>query len=866
MAKGQKLPRAHSTANHTLPLLWCVEANQGGKRLEDADLLQLFCERSDTLAFAQLVQRYSQLVWRVCYQVLGHYQDAEDAFQATFLVLATQASRIRKPEQLGDWLHGVALRISWKARIMRRRRKLRETQAARCTEATVAPGVSDADSQALIHRELARLPAHYRTVLVLCDLQALSRREAAKKLGIAEGTVASRLARGRQLLARRLRRAGWAVATGVFLAPVQDLLASFQPKLIPTTLELVHAVLSGHADHLAKTPAYLLANQVLRSLAMARVGMWAAIITVIVSAITAGALGLARIYASGAPSASTSLEALPPANGEGTATTSRASSSGGILNAAHNQAPAHIPVTDQEETPPAQKNDQDAAEPSNNREVQVAQAGPGGDKAPHAPKVADRPTDRWSHRRNWENVEVPVAVAIAPTGDYFAVADGYGYVKLYKFQEDKPQTVREPRKAPREPPQAPAPPGAAPLFNAPVKYVSREERIWDIAFSKSGTLLAVACGMRQQSPRVEVFSLQRKGDKDEWRLDQVIPLEAKYEPRRVAFTPDGKALIVGGFGRVLASYEVGSGKPLRDWAGLLPRKELGEIRDLQVSSSGKYLAVTVLWQPSVRNLGKPGGRAGIGGIGNVGGGFEQPFSTSLVLLDLEKGERRWFQDSQGKISPVKGQLAVFERVAISQDESLLACTRMDAQAVVFDLPSGKKLQQFDAGESPGNPQAPGFFAPGIGGGGFGPGPMPRSVGGSFSPDYWTLTTTTPLVFFDPATDRLVTWDFLLPGLGGAPRLWDVKSGKAIGQWDVSLTLRMAIGGTVAPITTGVLGGQTGRFLITVEPQPAGGVLGGGGFLGGGIVGVPGQPGQTEEEMVHGFPAVIRLYAREDSLK
>ncbi|MCS7015647.1 MAG: sigma-70 family RNA polymerase sigma factor [Gemmatales bacterium] len=850
-----------------------VEERPTSSLSADADLLQRFTEQADTLAFAQLVQKYARLVWRICYRVLGHHQDAEDAFQATFLILATQARTIRKPEQLADWLHGVALRISWKARTMRQRRRRREAEAARWASDQSSTDVADGDAQALVHRELSKLPQHFRTVLVLCDLQGLTRQQAAQQLGLPEGTIASRLARGRALLARRLRQAGLPVAAGLLAVPIQDALAQVRPHVISATLELAGAMLAGKTASYAGSTAYILAQNLLRSLTMMRVGLWTMVAMAVLTSAMITALGWATLLAQG-----DSQGFAPPPPDE------VVSPSQQQADAADRDRPSHAQqqngASDVQTAKPAEpRNDAALSEVPQEQatEYQLAQ-GPQQREPVAAPakaegKPAAAPADRWTHRQRWENVEVPVAVAMAPAGDYFALADAYGYVKLYSLKEEKPRTVREPRKEPRDLVQ-PVPPGGGGAIlpfgaGAQVKVVSREERIWDLAFSPSGTLLAVACGAREQQPRVEVFSLQRQQDKDEWKLHQQVVLEGKYEPRRVAFSPDGKQLFVGGFGRVLASYDVASGKLLRDWTPLLPRKELGEVRDLQVSPSGKYLAVTVLWQPPLpKNLGQPGGRAGVG-IG-AGPALETALRTSLVVFDLEKGERRWFQETTGKTSPFQPQLAVYERVALSSDESLIAAMRMDAHVVVMELHSGKVLSRFRIGEDrflqAGQPNVPGGKPPaGVGIGGAVGGALPRSVGMAASPDYWELTTSTPLVFFDPPSGRLVTWDYYMPGLAASPRLWDAKTGKPLGQWDVALQLR--IGGNLAPKTIGMLGGETGRFIIVVEPQPAGGgVFGGGGFFGGGNLGPAAQPGQTNEDQVMVFPAVVHLYTREDSLK
>jgi RNA polymerase sigma-70 factor (ECF subfamily) len=144
------------------------------------------------------------MVLAVCRRVLRHAQDAEDAFQATFLVLARKASSLRSRELLGHWLYGIAYRTALKARAMNLRRRTRESQA----RLRSCPEPADGDSEELLARldaEISRLPEKYRVPVVLCELQGKSRKDVACLLGLPEGTVSSRLANARKLLARRLK-------------------------------------------------------------------------------------------------------------------------------------------------------------------------------------------------------------------------------------------------------------------------------------------------------------------------------------------------------------------------------------------------------------------------------------------------------------------------------------------------------------------------------------------------------------------------------------------------------------------------------------------------------------------------------------
>src|SRR5262245_56233695 len=169
----------------------------------DGELLEQFLAARDGAAFEVLVRRHGPMVLGVCRRVLGNEHDAEDAFQATFLVLARRGDAVRPASKVGSWLYGVAYRTALEARRMAARRRRKEACAVPRSEA--APDAAD-DLRPVLDRELSGLPDRYRAPLVLCDLEGSTRKEAARRLGWAEGTVSSRLSRGRQLLARRLRR------------------------------------------------------------------------------------------------------------------------------------------------------------------------------------------------------------------------------------------------------------------------------------------------------------------------------------------------------------------------------------------------------------------------------------------------------------------------------------------------------------------------------------------------------------------------------------------------------------------------------------------------------------------------------------
>ncbi|MBX9583076.1 MAG: sigma-70 family RNA polymerase sigma factor, partial [Gemmataceae bacterium] len=169
----------------------------------DRDLLARFAQDRDEDAFAELVRRHGPMVLAVARRVTGSPEDAEDAFQAAFLVLARRAGQVGRPDLLGNWLYGVAYRTALEARKARRRVKEQAVPDAPEPAAPDDPPAAHdpADLRRVIDEELAALPEKYRAAVVLCELQGLGRREAAARLGVPEGTLSSRLAHARKLLA-----------------------------------------------------------------------------------------------------------------------------------------------------------------------------------------------------------------------------------------------------------------------------------------------------------------------------------------------------------------------------------------------------------------------------------------------------------------------------------------------------------------------------------------------------------------------------------------------------------------------------------------------------------------------------------------
>jgi RNA polymerase sigma factor (sigma-70 family) len=205
--------------------------------LTDAELLGAFVVRRDAAAFATLVHRHGSMVFGVCRRVLGNSNDAEDAFQATFLVLVRRAAAVAPRERVASWLFGVAYKTARAARRMLARHRAREKQVSRLPDAVTDMPQTQRDLKQVLDRELSSLPDKLRLPIVLCDLEGRTVREAARELGTPVGTLSNRLAAGRQRLGQRLTRRGIAIAAGVTGLLYQEAAAQAPARLIANTLQ-----------------------------------------------------------------------------------------------------------------------------------------------------------------------------------------------------------------------------------------------------------------------------------------------------------------------------------------------------------------------------------------------------------------------------------------------------------------------------------------------------------------------------------------------------------------------------------------------------------------------------------------------------
>ena len=216
--------------------------------MSDAQLLDDFVTRQDEASFEVLVWRHGSMVLSVCQRVLHDSHEAEDAFQATFLVFARKAGSVGKSEALGSWLYKVAFRVALRLRARLAQRGGRDEPVDDLPAREVADEVLWRDLRPVLDEEIDRLPEKYRAPFVLCHLEGHTNEEAAELLGCPKGTILSRLARGRERLRDRLTRRGLALSAGALtLALSQNAAAAVPAVLVSSTVEAAILFAAGKA-------------------------------------------------------------------------------------------------------------------------------------------------------------------------------------------------------------------------------------------------------------------------------------------------------------------------------------------------------------------------------------------------------------------------------------------------------------------------------------------------------------------------------------------------------------------------------------------------------------------------------------------
>jgi RNA polymerase sigma-70 factor (ECF subfamily) len=281
-----------SPTNRLLQPFYRMALLRDGAGLSDEELLEGFIAHREGAYFEALVRRHGPMVLGVCRRVLRDCHDAEDAFQAAFLVLAQRAVSIVPRQLVGNWLHGVAYRTALEARRRGARRRAREKQVNDMPHPRVEEPPAWQALLPLLDRELDRLPAKYRAAVVLCHLEGRTRKEAASQLGLPVGTLSGRLTTAMRLLARHMRRHGLALSgTALATALLPSVASASVPAaLLAETIKATPLAVAGQAIAPVAVSAEVaaLTKGVLKSMLLAKLKL-ATVVLLTLAALGGGA-------------------------------------------------------------------------------------------------------------------------------------------------------------------------------------------------------------------------------------------------------------------------------------------------------------------------------------------------------------------------------------------------------------------------------------------------------------------------------------------------------------------------------------------------------------------------------------------------
>ena len=640
---------AQASLNPILRYLRRLSGAQESGQLSDAQLLERFVTRRDEAAFEVLVWRYGPLVLGVCRRVLRREQDAEDAFQATFLALVRRAGTIGKGASVGSWLYKVAYRVALRAR----QRSAKQPARAPLTEDVPAPDAGHealwCDLRPILDEEVSRLPRKYRETVVLCYLEGKTNAEAARVLGCPRGTVVSRLASARERLRVRLARRGVTVSSGLLALLMAARASALSPALVNTTLK---AVLS--AGVVSAEIAWL-TEGVLRAMFLSKL-----MTAVGVLALSLGGAGLGAWYLKAAPPEQTEPPALPgsgPFGHEPVGLNSQPAppvlqpdvgQSGAWMQRATLQMPG-IRVWCVAFSPDGKW---------------VAAGGEGRGAQPGEIRLWDAATGRVSVRSQTENSFR--SICFSPDGRLVATAELDDTARL---RDPLTSQVRITFKGHTSPVNAVAfSPDAKVLATASWDQTAR---LWGadgggprrILKGHSGAIYAVAFSPDGQSVAT--------GSQDHTAgIWDVRTGRARYALRghgdvveAVAFSPDAKILATGSWDKTVRLWDATSGKEIRRLSG-----NTVQVLSVAFSPDGKLLA------------------SASGGWGNAAVTNDTPAPGEVIVWDVATGK---------VVAMLKGHRDRIFGVAFSPDGKLLASASWDGTVKLWQagLPVGVRPPQ-----------------------------------------------------------------------------------------------------------------------------------------------------------------------------
>jgi RNA polymerase sigma factor (sigma-70 family) len=663
----------------------------------DADLLVRWVRQRDEEAFAALVARHGPMVLGVCQRVLGHPQDAEDAFQATFLILARKAASLRRPEALAGWLHGVAVRLARKARTATARRRKAGSRPLTLEPADRQPDPLDLltvrEWLALFDEEIYALAEVYRLPLVLCDLEGRTQEEAARLLGWTIGSLRGRLLRGRTRLKRQLIRRGLALPAALVPPLVPATSSSALPAIRITDVTRAAVLFSSHSPRTGISGAAVeLARAGLRGMMLPRLTMAAAVV------LTASVLVAGASLAVRSP-LSPPTPAQPVSNNTRSKTTERVNKLDlhgdplpegaiarlGTVRLRHGLNVSSVAFSPDRKTLASggQDNTVRIWEIATGKEIHhfTAIMGPGGAYA-WVQSIAYSPDGKFlaagigngvggvviwelatgkEARRFSEIQRAVTSVVFSSDGKVLAAADVTGLIRLWDASS-----------------------GAALR-----QLKGHKEWVESITFSPDGKTLASAS--RDKTIRLWDPNSGRELRQFQGHTDMVLA---------VAFTPDSKTLASGSWDHTIRLWDVGAGNERRVLQG-----HFSPVSTVVFQADGKTLA-SGSWDHGIRLWNTATGKELRQMQGHRG-----PVTSIALSLDgktLASGSwdhtvRLWDPDKGKELRPTEGSQHGLWSVALSPDGKQVATGGEDGVVRLWESGTGKairRLLRFDNPETP----------------------------------------------------------------------------------------------------------------------------------------------------------------------
>lgn len=740
--------------------------------LSDGQLLECFARHRDAAAFELLLRRHGPMVHGVCRRILRDAGEAEDAFQATFLVLVRRAAELNRMGSLAGWLHGVAYRVAVRARSRALRRPASDTEATEMAPARPESDATGRDLRPVLDEELARLPDKYRLPLVLCYLEGRTHEEAAAALGWPKGTVSGRLARARERLRGRLARRGLAVSASLVVAILLEQSASaVPPSLTAATTRLVLDAAGSGATAAAPGLATALADEVVAAAAGSKFRLVVAgVVAAAAVAVSAGVLVSTR---SAAPVAGPGFQVGP----------------GGELIAGPG--------------PPMQE-----------------QANPDrfGDPMPRN-AVGRLGTIRLRKGRMQDRI------VFGPGGKFIASAANGGGVSLWDPGTGMGYTVRHRGDEPIASlawsddgkTLALASNRGSVVLRDPDLMKSNEVFRFDgpprtvVVCSPDGKTLATAgpvAGAAVPADTVCIYDV----------VGRKLRLELKGHRghvRDVAFIGDGRSVVTGGDDGSIRVWDVATGEPRQRWdvgsavravaagpanasavaagdaAGTIHIWDLNKGEKLRELAAHKEGVASLAWAPDGRKLASHGQDGGDVSLWELGTGLRALLSSREIegssIVFAPDGKmvalggatiHLWDMATGQPLHEPNGHTGDVTALAFAPDGKVLASGGDDRTVLLWDLTSGRNLRRLDAHTRPVTALA---FAPG--------GKTLVSGGLDAALRLWEPATGTRQQPFDQLREVPQALAFSADGTtlrwlsqGGAARLWQFPEGKELAHF------------------------------------------------------------------------------------